>query len=107
MDEMDQVLHDFNFAIGIDKKYVQDIKDTCMIFQHITFAPDGQDWKWLHVKGIMVNKPEFDYYIHKVKSGIDVQVTRTGETMCYLFGVVIYFEDEQLGIWPYMNPHMD
>jgi hypothetical protein len=103
---MDQVLHDFDFT-GIHDKYDQEIKNTCMIFQHMTFAPDAQDWKWLRIKGLMVQKPEFDYYIHKIKSGINVQVMHSGEAMCYRFGVLIYIEDEKLNILPYMNGHID
>jgi hypothetical protein len=65
----------------------------------MTFAPDAQDWKWLHIKGAMLNKPEFDYYIHKIKSGIDIQVMPSGETTSYLFGIA------KLETLPYMNPH--
>jgi hypothetical protein len=41
---MEKVLADFDFSTGIDEEYIQEIKDTCLIFQHITFAPNGQDW---------------------------------------------------------------
>jgi hypothetical protein len=64
---MDILRDSFDFS-GIHDKYIRDIKETCMIFEHISFAPDGADWKWLCIKGTMLGKPEFDYYVSKANS---------------------------------------
>lgn len=102
---MDKILQNHDFS-GIDPENIKDIKETCMIFQNMSFAPDSKDWKWICIKGTMVGKPIYDYYIHKMKGGFSVQVMKAGDSVVYHFAVVIFTEDGVLKIWPYNNGHL-
>jgi len=110
---MDFLLQSFDFS-GIDDKYIQDIKDTCLLFQDFKFlcycncsAAEGNMTQtkevWARMCGRMFGKPNFTFSVGQCKDGIHVQVGRNTCPDIFDFGVYIFREHGQQKILPYMN----
>ena len=98
---MDVILNNHDFT-GIHDETIENIKETCRIFQHLSFSPDALNWNFMNIKGEMVNKPMYDYNIYPVKQGFMVKVVNKNCDI-FLFGVCIFTEDGILKIWPFNN----
>ena len=102
---MDIILQNYDFS-KVHHETIDEIKETCKIFQYLSISPNAKDLQWICIKGIMVGKPMYDYYIHPVKDGFDVQVMKAGNSHVFQFAVMIFTENGVLKIHPYNNNHL-
>jgi hypothetical protein len=77
---------DINYE-GFSERKINVIKDTFLLFQHFSFGDSNSDTDFVKMDGIMINWPDYIYYIYKIKKGIHVQVCKRNGFM--LFGVFI------------------
>ena len=96
---MEAILSTFDFSF-VNAKYVDDIKNTCMMFQDFKVNIDDPP--------LTVIGSKFDYIVLPIKNGINVQAVKKGEYEIFYFGIMItrnFVGDME--ILPYMNGHRD
>ena len=84
-------------------KYIYKVID---YFKNIQFSPEAGDWKWMRVNGVLLDTPEYEYYVLPMRKAFDVQMCPVGKGLCYIFGVVFEWEGENLKPWVYHNAHL-
>ena len=94
---------------SVDKRYVRDIAETCLIFQSFSFSNQYlEERSVVALCGRGLGNPRIahlTYHLSKIKNGINIQVARTSKSESFDFGVIMFNKDGCLppytGFLPY------
>lgn len=99
---MEETLAAFDFST-IGNQYVDEIKRTCLTFEHVTLHNLGQE-AYITMPGSMLGFDHFMYYVMPAKNGLHIQACPLDSSNFYL-GVYIVRENSEIEILPYLNNH--
>ena len=98
-----QSFEEVNFA-GFNDNVIKQIKEDCLRFVNFKFALNCNECE-LSITGAVFNNNN-NYYLYKIKGGLDVQVTpKHRNNLCYEYGIMIFEEDDMIKFHVYHNGH--